>query len=433
MGLQRVRGPRVGIEVDTAALRKARVDAGLSLAQLAGTDLTRQAVHLIESGKVRPTLRSLRIIAERLGVPESALLAAPGPLADEQVIFDLQGLCQRHEYALAADQALQLIDAGGSPRRIAFAHHYAGRALIGLTQPEDALTHCRVARAAFEAQGNAWWVAESMDWEATALNMLQDGSSLRLARRALGLYRSLEPRLPETEARMLEHLGTIYYGRRSYESGRASYEAALQIAGGVRDLTRIARVYHGLGMCHQGLKDLRTAAELVFKAVTLYEAEQRITPSPTRADLPRAENDLGVIALDQGDLHRAEELFNAALEHYAAAGIERLQSHTLLSLGELRQRQQRLDEALRFTTDAIERAAALDEKYALTSGYKQLGLLYAERGDDGLADASFQRALLLCESAGLKDRATEYLRAYEQVLAERRHGRRRVRNASASA
>ncbi len=431
MGLQRARGPRVGIEVDTAALRKARVDAGLSLAQLAGADLTRQAVHLIENGKVRPTLRSLRVIAERLGVPESALLAAPGPLADEQAIFDLQGLCQRHEYELAAEQALQLIAGGGSPRSIAFAHHYAGQALSSLTQPKDALTHFREARARFEAQGNPWWVAEAMDWEATVLNILQDGSSLRLARSALRLYRSLEPRLPETEARMLEHLGTIYYGRRNYDSGRDSYEAALKVAGGVRDLARIARIYHGLGMCHHGLKDLRTAADLVFKSVTLYEAEQRITPSPIRADMPRAENDLGMIAMDQGDLQRAEELFQAALEHFAAAGVERLQSHTLLSLGELRQRQDGLDEALRFTTRAIERAAALDEKYALASGYKQLGVLYAARGDDELADASFQRALLLCESAGYKERAKEYLRAYEQVLVERRQGRRRARSASA--
>lgn len=431
MGSQRARGLRVGIQVDPAALRQARESAGLSLAQVAGSDITRQAVHLIETGKVRPTRHSLRIIAQRLGVPESALLAPPGPMSDEQAISELQALYQRYEYGRAAEQALRLIALGGSPERVAFAHLCAAQALNALTRPAEALHHAREARRRFEALGNPWWVAESIEWEAIILHGLQDPSSLRLARKALRLYRSLEPRLPETEARMLEHLGTIYYGRRDYERGRASYESALGVDGGVRDLARMARIYHGLGMCHHGLNDLQTAADLLFKAVTLYEAELRIAPTPSRADMPRAENDLGMVAMDQGDLRRAEGLFRAALDHYAAAGIERLQSHTLLSLGELRQRQNRPEEALEYVTLAVERAAALDETYVLASGYRQLGELHEARGDHGLADASFQRAIVMCEGAGLEERAKECMRIYERVLAERRQARRRARDAGA--
>jgi tetratricopeptide (TPR) repeat protein len=425
VGLQRARGPRVGIHVDPAALRQARVDAGLSLAQVAGTELTRQAVHLIETGKVRPTRRSLRIIAERLGVPESSLLALPGPMSDEQAVAELQHLVERHDDARAAERAAQLIHQGGSPERLAYAHHYAGRTLYALAKPAEALPHAREARRRFDALGNSWWAAESMDWEAIALNMLQDASALQVARRALRRYRALDPRSPETEARMLMHLGTIHYGRRDYEAGRGSYEAAFQVDGGVRELATMARVYHGLGMCHQGLGDARTAADLLFKAVTLYEAEQRIADAPLRQDLPRAENDLGVVLMELGDLERAESLFVAALDRYAAAGIERLQSHTLLSLGDLRQRQGRLDEALDLVTRAIERAAALDEQYALTSGHRQLGELYEALGDRRLADASFHRSLVLCESAGLAERARDYMRLYERVLADRRQARRR--------
>jgi tetratricopeptide (TPR) repeat protein len=431
VGFQRARGPRVGIHVDPAALRQARVNAGLSLAQVAGTDLTRQAVHLIESGKVRPTMRSLRIIAQRLGVAESSLLAPPEPKSDEEAVTELRRLCQRYEFSLATDHARALIARGGSPERIAFAHHYAGWALYALAKPAEALTHTRAARDRFTALRNPWWVAESMDWEAIVLNMLQDASALQVARRALRRYRALEPRQPETESRMLHHIGTIHYGRRDYEAARASYEAALQVDGGVRELASMARIYHGLGMCHHGLNDSRSAAELVFKAVTLYEAEQRIATAPMRQEQPRAENDLGVVVMAQGDLERAEALFRAALEHYTEAGIERLQSHTLLSLGELRQRQDRLDEALDFVKRAIERAASLDETYALTSGYRQLGELYAVLGDHGLADASFHRALVLCEAAGLTARAKDYMSAYERVLADRRETRRRGRSATA--
>ena len=182
---------------------------------------------------------------------------------------------------------------------------------------------------------------------------------------------------------------------------------------------------------HQGMGDARAAADLLFKAVTLYEAEQRISETPLRQDRPRAENDLGVVVMELGDLERAESLFVAALDNFAAAGIERLQSHTLLSLGDLRQRQGRFDEALDLVNRAIERAAAFDEQYALTSGHRQLGELHEARGDHELADASFHRALVLCESAGLTERARDYLRLYERVLADRRQARRHARSASA--
>lgn len=431
MGCERPRGPRTGIEIDPAALRKARLDAGLSLAQVAGSDLTRQAVHLIETGKVRPTRRSLRTIAMRLGVAETALLAIPGPAADESVIAELERLSQRHEHAAVAEQARRLAAAGGSAQRTAYAHHYAGQALYELSRPAEALPHLREARDRFEALGNPWWAAESMDWEAMALHLLESPAALRVGRAALRRYRTLDPRRPETEARMLEHLGGICYGRRDYRRGLGWYEEALQVAGGVRELVRIARVYHGLGMCHHGLRHLRKAAELLFKAVTLYEAEQRITPGPMRMGLPRSENDLGQVLMDQGDLERAEELFVAALAHYAEAGIERLRSHTLLGLGELRQRQGRLEEALELVTRAIDCATPLEETYTLIAGHRQLGELHGARGEHDLADASFRQALALCEEAGLEERARECTRCYERVLAERRQARQQARTAGA--
>jgi tetratricopeptide (TPR) repeat protein len=431
VGSERPRGPRSGIEIDQAALRQARLDAGLSLAQVGGSELTRQAVHLIETGKVRPSMRSLRVIAQRLGVLESKLLAPPEPLPDDLLVAELQQLCQRHEHALAAERSLQILGAGGAPELLAFAHHYAGQALLAQTRMAEALPHLREARDRFEALGDPWWVAESMDWEAMALHLLEEGAALRVARKALRRYRALEPRRPETEARMLEHLGTICYRRRDYEAGRDFYEAALRIEGGVRELTRIARVYHGLGMCHHALHRLGAAGELMVKAIALYEAEQRIAPGPMRMGLPMVENDLGMLVMAQGDLERAEEHFQAALGHFAEAGIERMLSHTLLSLGELRQRQGRLDEALDFAVRAIERAAALNEAVAVMTGYRQLGEVYAERGEHDLADRSFQRALAVCDDAGLEKGAAECLQAYERVLADRREARRQAGTATA--
>lgn len=431
MGSHLPRGPRSGIEVDVAALRQARLNAGLSLAEVAGDDLTRQAVHQIERGKVRPTRRSLRIIADRLGVPEWTLLGAREGVTDERAIAELEAQCQRQDYVRASEQALRLIDAGGSDELIAHCHHYAGLALYQQARAAEALAHLREAQARLEALANPWLAAEAMDWEAMALHLREDAAALRVARRALRRYRALAPREPEIEARMLEHLGTISLGRHDHAGGLRWYEAALGVERGIRDLSRMARIYHGIAACHRGLNDQRRAAELLAKAATLYEAEQRITPSPMRMGLPMVENDLGVIVMEQGDLRHAEELFLAALRHYEEAGIGRLQSHTFLSLGELRQRQQRLDEALDFVVQGIDSASAHGEMLTAAAGHRQLGELQEARGDHVLADSAFQRALGMLREAGMEERAAEVAQAYERVLADRRQARRGTRSASA--
>src|SRR5215471_15817537 len=101
MRTRRARGRLAGVDINPEALRQARVAAGLSLAQVGGLELTRQAVHLIETGKVRPSMRSLRVLAHRLHVPVASLLASNGggggPF-DESSVADLDRLCRRHEY-----------------------------------------------------------------------------------------------------------------------------------------------------------------------------------------------------------------------------------------------------------------------------------------------------------------------------------------------
>ena len=64
MRFRRARGRLSGVDINAATLRQARVAAGLSLAQVGGQELTRQAVHLIETGKVRPSMRSLRSLTK---------------------------------------------------------------------------------------------------------------------------------------------------------------------------------------------------------------------------------------------------------------------------------------------------------------------------------------------------------------------------------
>src|SRR5579872_218390 len=55
-------------------IRDARIERGLSLAQLGGEDLSRSFLSLVELGRSRISLRALRIVADRLQLPMSYFL-----------------------------------------------------------------------------------------------------------------------------------------------------------------------------------------------------------------------------------------------------------------------------------------------------------------------------------------------------------------------
>jgi len=73
------RGRGSGLVVDPERVREARIEAGLSLAQLARDDVSRTFIHFVETGQSRPSQRVLALIARRTGKPISYFMAESKP------------------------------------------------------------------------------------------------------------------------------------------------------------------------------------------------------------------------------------------------------------------------------------------------------------------------------------------------------------------
>src|SRR5215472_1558193 len=207
----RERRPR-GVAVNAAALKHARLAAGLSLAELAGDSMSKQAVHLFETGRARPTLAKLRLIVDRLGNTSIESVLADDSEdrmaeLDEQQAFD--------ELGELASQFLH--DINCTKRTRALATYYAGKAVLNRA-PARALVLFRRARRLLLRVAEPLLAAEAMDWEAAALYLLQDVSATGVGREALERYRALPDREPQVEARMLEHLGTYGLQRGEHKS-----------------------------------------------------------------------------------------------------------------------------------------------------------------------------------------------------------------------
>lgn len=406
---RRARRPR-GVAINAAALRRARIDAGLTLAEVAGDAMSKQAVHLFETGRARPTLDKLRAIVERLGNTHvDAVLYRDA----EHRMVELDEQDRHQDLVRLARQTLRQV--GSATRARAMANYYLGRSVLD-GSPGQALTLFRRARRQFLRVGERSLAAEAMDWEAAARYLLQDPGAVGVGEQALELYRTQPDRRAHVEARMLEHIGTYRLQRGEHTGAIGSYREAIEVAGARLDLARLANIYHGLAEGSRQAGDVRQALDYMERAVHFYRTEQDVR-GQVSANLARAENDYGVHLMRLGRWDRAEEMIRAALDHYRQVGVEAGRTHALLSMGELHQLQGRPSEALEWTLEAVEHAERRGETVALASAYQQLGELWEAEGDHDRFEACFDRALEVLDRSGLPERRAECLARRERVLA----------------
>lgn len=300
-----------------------------------------------------------------------------------------------------------------TPRTQAIARFHLGRAVLDQA-PDEALVHLRRARPQLTKLGEPWMSAEARDWEGAALYLLQSPDALDVGRDALARYRVLVERDPGVEARMLEHIGTYLLQREEVVEALSSYRQAIDVAGSLLDLARLANIYHGLASGCLRVGNSRQALEYFERAVSFSRTAHDMRGTVS-ANLARLENDYGDLLIRLGRWDRAEEMVRAALDHFTAAEVEAGRTYALLSMGDLKHRQGAIDEALRWTNEAIEVAHRLGESVSLAIGYQQLGEISATQGDGRRFEASFSHALAILDNADLPERRAEAVARYRRT------------------
>lgn len=122
-------------------LRQARLEAGLSQRQLCGEAITRNMLSQIENGSARPSMDTLRYLAEQLGKPMGYFLEEQAVTSPNQAI-----MAQARQAAPA--QVLQLLKDYQAPDPVFDWERYLLEALACLTLAEQALAEGRQPLAA---------------------------------------------------------------------------------------------------------------------------------------------------------------------------------------------------------------------------------------------------------------------------------------------
>lgn len=410
-----------GVDVRPGSVRQARLEAGLTLEQVAQGEVSRAAIHLIEAGKARPSMRTLEHIAKRTGKPIAFFLADGGgaprrPVrgsATDPGLDRLEQLALAGEWRALRDTAYGMLPPARGAGEEALVRYYLGRAQVELKEAEDALENLRRARTLFQEIDDGWMVVECMDGEAGALYMLERREALELAEAALRECRKLSPVPLSIEVRILGHIGAIQLTHHQWAKAVAFYEEAVRAAGALRDLSRLARMYNDLSVAYQELGNLTRAASYSHKALALSGMHQ------DRRWMAMAENNLALVLMKQGDMDAAERYIRSSLAAFEDLHLEREKSHVLLSLGELYLHRDAFAQAQDYISQALELAERLGESMTAALALQFLGRLAARAGDHARTDQVFTRAIALLTSLGVTERLVECHAQYAELLGDR--------------
>lgn len=400
------RGRRKGIPVREGSVRQARKEAKLTLAQVAGQRVSRTAIHLIETGRSRPSLETLEQIARQTRKPVEFFLLSPDGAPElterRRDLSELERLTLLRDFNKVIDLGLVLLKRQWIDEDGALIRFYLGQAYCRLVRPSEALEYLPEARAAFELIGDEWMAVDALDWESSAMGLMEDPRALSLASEALVRCRHLDPKPPQTEARILGHIANMHVVAHSWAEAIRYYEAAVEAAGSTKDLLQLAKIHHGLGAAYQRMQQPTKARQQFDKALAIYSIESDLSA------VYRLQNDLGDLLLHQGQLDSAEQHLRSALAGSTALQMDRRgRGYILANLGEVSLRRGQLEQASRHLHEALEAGNLTGEQVVIANSHSLLGQVAFRQDEFELASAHFDSAIRILEALDMPDRLRE--------------------------
>lgn len=394
-------------------LREARLARGLTQAELARGLATKGFICQIERNRATPSLPKLRVMAERLGLPLTHFTG-------EQSAQELTYLSKAAELSVKAQEparALGLVDEG----------------LALAVTANDRANLLRIKGIAHDALGDL-----------TASLVAQQTAAA-----------AAPPDDPELNAAIYVEMGTVL---QSDERFNAAIEANLRALSWLdrcrhADPALRSRVLHNLGREYYGLGELPQADEYFQAALAA------ATDAESVFRIANAHMSLGVSARAIGELDRAVEHCNRALELHRRQGHERFANRVLNNLGDAHYAAGRKSEARRFQHQCLDRAREIKDdfeigvsagalaRYAIESGEIDESLALAGEsqaaahrsgdrlhhalalaiegqamdrlGQPGAADRKFKKALAMLANRQAAGKLADVCAMYAQVLRDR--------------
>jgi tetratricopeptide (TPR) repeat protein len=302
-------------------IRTARVEAGLSQAELGAPHFTRAYVSAIELGKVRPAMKSLDFMAQKLGKPTSYF------------VEDTKADRRRQEQAAAIARGSQLISEGNASEAIALLEpllkqattpveravlqRSLGRAYTQARRAPEAISVLSDALRFFKGAEDSEQIARTRSQLGAAmLEMRTYAEAQQELESALAFMSKADVKDPLLKVHTVYNLGVSFYMRGDYKAAAQQFDRAAREGADIGDLRWQAGLFAGMGMSYSKLEDFEAAVVYLRKSEALFEAIN----NKSRAVESRLRAGLSLRAL--GQRTKADELLTSALDEARLAGSE---------------------------------------------------------------------------------------------------------------
>ena len=344
-------------------IRVLRKKLKLTQAELAGNDFTKSYISQIEKGQTNPSLKSLSIIARRLGVPVSYLLGE-----EEESPANRDHLTALHQARLAVregnvsraiEKYLEAIDAFDE-------NDHAGIGFTYLLLSETRAEQGTLDRAVHDAELAVEHLQLSHDYYnlARAHNVLGNlrarlnwhHEALRSFRSAIELFDDGRVRDTHLELRIRANLGITLSHLERHTESVAVLEAALAMMRSRHSYVEVGTIFQTLGYSYAALGELEKALSYTRRAIALYASLEQWDL------LSSCQLNLGVFLHRSGDLPGARAAYEAIISPDShASETSKGQAH--FGLSEVALDEGRVEDAY----EHLLKAFALASNYAYVS------------------------------------------------------------------
>lgn len=401
-------------------VRELRQTRGMTQEQLAGEELTKSFISLLERDKAAPSIETAALIAQRLGTSVDALLGSPGHLQD-QVASGLltmsadaarrRNLTQAAELLKAAEILINLFPLAESSREITLQ-----RAQLALEGRDfvRARELAQQARTQAEESNDLWRSARALTIQGQVdLKERKIPDAIQSLKQALSLLSQAKASRDPARVEALILLGSALVYQGQYEDAiRRFDEAADSQVASYHPILR-GRALWGAGAAYRHLSQFDEAFESLHAAREIFEQSEELP------DLVSVLHNLGQVALEGGKPQDALPYLHHALRVVDRLPMPDVRASTRTEIGRVHMALGNLEDAEAFAEQALEGARMAGDPVEVAEAQAILARVAFARGKPAEGTRFLRAAAAGFAARGMEHRIRDLMRDTGVVLLER--------------